>query len=189
MLLSSSFCILSKTLIRRSKMNNQNNNRFTTGLFDTRESAEKAYADAIEKGYKPEEITVLMSDESRKKYYDSELVQMQDGNKAMEGMAVGGAAGAVIGGTLAAIAAMGTSLVLPGLGLIVAGPLAAGIAGAGAGSVTGGLIGSLVGWGIPEERAKFYEKGIKSGGIVLGVEDKNNVNLENSWSKYHNSNF
>lgn len=169
-------------------MNNDNdNNRFTTGLFDTRESAEKAYEEAIEKGYKPEEITVLMSDESRKKYYDSELVQMQDSSKAVEGMAVGGATGAVIGGTLAAIAAMGTNLVLPGLGLIVAGPLAAGIAGIGAGSVAGGLIGSLIGWGIPEERAKFYEKGIKSGGIVLGVEPKENVNLENSWSKYHSS--
>ena len=31
------------------------------------------------------------------------------------------------------------------------------------------LVGALVGAGIPEERAKLYEKGIDEGGIVLGV--------------------
>ena len=31
------------------------------------------------------------------------------------------------------------------------------------------VVGALVGAGIPEERAKLYEKGIDEGGIVLGV--------------------
>ena len=35
------------------------------------------------------------------------------------------------------IAAIGTTLVIPGLGLVIAGPIAAGLAGAGAGSITG----------------------------------------------------
>jgi len=34
---------------------------------------------------------------------------------------------------------------------------------------TGGLIGLLVGAGIPEERVKHYEEGIKKGGILMGV--------------------
>ena len=58
---------------------------------------------------------------------------------------------------------LGTSLVIPGLGLIIAGPLAAGLAGAGAGGITGGLIGALVGSGIPEDRAKIYEDGKLNG--------------------------
>jgi len=70
---------------------------------------------------------------------------------------------------IAAIAAIGTSIALPGLGLIVAGPLAAALVGAGAGGITGGLIGALVGSGIPEERAREYETGIREGGIVLSV--------------------
>ena len=50
-----------------------------------------------------------------------------------------------------AVAAVGTTLLIPGLGIVVAGPLAAVIAGAGAGAATGGLIRALVGWNIPEE--------------------------------------
>jgi uncharacterized membrane protein len=57
--------------------------------------------------------------------------------------------------------------------LVIAGPLAAALAGAGAGGLTGGLIGALVGSGIPEDRAKEYEEGIKSGGMVMGVNPRN----------------
>ena len=31
------------------------------------------------------------------------------------------------------------------------------------------LAGALIGWGIPEDRAEYYESGIKEGGTVLGV--------------------
>jgi uncharacterized membrane protein len=68
-----------------------------------------------------------------------------------------------------AIAAVGTNILVPGLGLVIAGPIAAAIAGAGAGSVTGGLIGALVGAGIPDYKAKEYQEGIARGNIVLGV--------------------
>jgi hypothetical protein len=51
--------------------------------------------------------------------------------------------------------------------LLVAGPIAAALAGAGAGAVAGGAIGALVGAGIPEERVKEYESGLKEGGIVM----------------------
>ena len=74
-----------------------------------------------------------------------------------------------VGAILAAIAAVGTTIAIPGLGLVIAGPLAAAIAGAGAGGAAGGLVGALVGWGIPEERVKRYEAGIKQGGILMGV--------------------
>ncbi len=73
---------------------------------------------------------------------------------------------------------------IPGLGLIVAGPLAAALAGAGAGGLTGGLVGALVGSGIPEERAALYEEGIKNGGTVFGVTPRNDEDadyFENEW--------
>lgn len=166
-------------------MNENNDKRFTTDLFNDRRSAEQAYDDAIARGYKPEDINVLMSEDSRQKYYDSELVRAEPGDKSMEGLAIGGALGGAIGGTIGAIAAIGTSIVFPGLGLVIAGPLAAGLAGAGAGSISGGLLGALIGWGIPEERAKIYEQGLKSGGIVLGVNERSDLPpLENDWKKY-----
>ncbi|MBA2710302.1 MAG: hypothetical protein H0U57_06915 [Tatlockia sp.] len=156
----------------------------TTEIFKDRESAEKAYQAAIDEGYKPQDINVIMSEDSRKQYYDSVLVK--EGTKVSEGLAIGSATGGAIGGLVAAIAAIGTSLVIPGLGLIVAGPLAAGLAGAGAGSIAGGIVGSLVGWGIPEDKAKSFETGIKSGGIVLGVKDHSpSSNLASAWKNFN----
>jgi hypothetical protein len=56
--------------------------------------------------------------------------------------------------------------------------LAAGLAGAGAGGLTGGLIGALIGSGIPEDRAKRYEEGIKNGRIVMGVHPRNDEDAD-----------
>jgi hypothetical protein len=75
---------------------------------------------------------------------------------------------------LAAIAAVGTSIALPGIGLVIAGPIAAALAGAGAGGAAGGVIGALVGAGIPEHRAKVYDAGLRGGGILIGIEAKSN---------------
>lgn len=155
----------------------------TTKLFNTREDAEKAYNDAIDAGYISTDINVMMSDASRDKYYNSVLVK--EGTKAGTGAGVGGATGAAIGGIAAAVAAIGTSLVIPGLNLVVAGPIAAGLAGIGAGAMTGGVVGACVGWGIPEDKAKVIATGIESGGIVLGVNDNRpGANLENRWNSY-----
>ena len=60
-------------------------------------------------------------------------------------------------------------MALPGLGLVLAGPLAVALGAAGAAGLTVGLIGALSDWGIPEERAKQYEPGIRDGGILMGV--------------------
>lgn len=155
----------------------------TTELFKDKESAEKAYNEALNNGYAPKDINVIMSEDSRNKYYGSVLVKEE--SKATQGMGVGGATGAAIGGIVAAVATIGSSLIIPGLGLAIAGPLVAGLAGAGAGGITGGFIGALIGWGIPEDKAKIYETGIKSGGIILGVhENQANRSLEAGWEKY-----
>ncbi len=81
-------------------------------------------------------------------------VNTEFGSKAMEGADIGGATGATIGGLIGAIAAIGTSVVIPGWGLEVSGPLVAALLGAGAGGVAGGLLGALVGSVIPGKRAE-----------------------------------
>jgi hypothetical protein len=165
-------------------MNDKKNLHLTTEIFKDRESAEKAYQAAIDEGYMPHDINVIMSEDSRNEYYDSVLVK--EGSKVSEGLAIGSATGGAIVGIVAAIAAIGTSLVIPGLNLIIAGPLAAGLAGAGAGSIAGGMVGALVGWGIPEDKAKAFESGIKSGGIVLGIHHPSPQNkLAATWKNYN----
>jgi hypothetical protein len=148
-----------------------------TGLFRDRESAERAYGSVTSRGYKQDDVNLLMSDETRKKHF-VDGAETELGNKALEGAGTGAAIGGTIGATLAAIAAIGTTLALPGLGLLVAGPIAAALAGAGAGGATGGLIGALVGAGIPEERVKHYEEGIRNGGIMMGVTPRSDDDAE-----------
>jgi len=155
-----------------------------TGLFTDRDSAEQGFEALRARGYEPKDINVVMTDDTRKTHFasggDTEL-----GTKAAKGAGVGGAIGGTVGAIAAAIAAVGTSLVIPGLGLVVAGPLAAGLAGAGAGAATGGIAGALIGAGIPEERVKHYEKGIKSGGILMGVRPRSEEDVglvEREWT-------
>ena len=144
-----------------------------SGMFRDRNSAEKAYDAMHSRGYGKDDVNLLMSDETRKTHFGDDTVHSDLGDKAMEGAGVGSAIGGTAGAIIGAIAAIGTSVALPGLGLIIAGPLAAALAGAGAGGLTGGLVGALVGSGIPEEHAAEYESGIKDGGIVMGVKPRN----------------
>jgi uncharacterized protein (TIGR02271 family) len=151
-----------------------------TGMFRDRESAERAYSSLSERGYSKDEINVIMSDETRNKYYPegSDAADTELGSKALEGAGKGSAIGGTTGAILGAIAAIGTSVALPGLGLLVAGPLAGALVGAGAGGAAGGLIGAMVGSGIPEDRAKEYEAGVKDGGIVMGFNPRSNEDAE-----------
>lgn len=156
-----------------------------TGLFPDRDSAERGFNALTERGYKQEDVNLVMSDDTRKQHFVDAGTPTELGNKAAEGAGVGGAIGGTIGAILAAVAAVGTSIAIPGLGLVLAGPLAAAIAGAGAGAATGGLVGALVGWNIPEERVLRYEEGIKKGGILMGVSPRNDEDakyLSQNWT-------
>src|SRR5918998_3795706 len=158
----------------------QKRSQVITGMFRDRDSAERAYTSLSERGYSKDDINVIMSDETRNKYYPegSDAADTELGSKALEGAGKGSAIGGTTGAILGAIAAIGTSVVLPGLGLVVAGPLAAALAGAGAGGATGGLIGALIGSGIPEDRARVYDEGVRSGGIVMGVNPRSDEDAE-----------
>jgi hypothetical protein len=158
--------------------------RMMTGMFRDRTSAERAYNSLSSRGYSKDDVNLVMSDDTRKKHFSSDSADTDLGDKALEGAGAGSAIGGTLGAIVGAVAAIGTSVAVPGLGLIVAGPLAAGLAGAGAGGLTGGLLGALVGSGIPEDRAKEYEHGVKEGGIVMGVHPRNEEDatyLENEW--------
>ena len=145
-------------------------------LFLNNVDAEKAYQFLIEKGYDKVNITLIMSEATREKYFSNtthegelEASPMSTAGKAS---AIGGTIGVTIGAILGITLAIGTSFVIPGLGFLVAGPLMAGLAGAGAVGVAGGLIGALMGVGLGEDRAKLYEENLKNGQILVGIHPK-----------------
>lgn len=161
-------------------------NPYVSGMFRDRESAERAWESARARGYTDSDVDIMMTKDTRDKYFaddnDTEL-----GNKAMEGAGTGAAIGGTLGAIVAAVAAGVSTVALPGIGLVIAGPLAAALTGAGAGAATGGIIGALVGSGIPEERAKVYEDGVKQGGIVMGVRPRSDDDAEHihkNWSSF-----
>ncbi|MBC7911158.1 MAG: hypothetical protein H7Y30_11690 [Pyrinomonadaceae bacterium] len=163
--------------------------RMVTGLFRDRESAERAYNSVSGRGYDKDDVNLLMSDDTRSKYFkdDDNAPDTELGSKALEGAGLGSAIGGTTGAVLGAIAAIGTTIALPGLGLLVAGPIVAALAGAGAGSLTGGLVGALIGAGIPEDRAKIYDEEVRKGGIVMGVNprtDEDAEYFENEWKSH-----
>ena len=157
---------------------------YVTGFYDDPTLAGSAYGRLRERDYAAEDIDVVMSDQTRDKYF----AETEMGTKAAEGLGVGGAVGGGVGAALASIFAVGSAVAVPGLGLVVAGPIAAALAGAGAGAAAGGLIGAMVGAGIPEEHAKTYDEGIRKGGVLIGTRAKDAATaaeLERELSSYN----
>ena len=176
-------------LVTPSVTGRGDDNRYITGLYTTPDAASRAYEGLTTKhGYQPSDINVVMSEETRRRHFGDVTpgTELEHGSKAAEGLGKGAAIGGGIGAALAALFAVGTSLVIPGIGLVVAGPIAAALAGAGAGAATGGVIGALVGAGIPEDRVRDYERGINDGGIVIGTKYRDDDHARELESEYTN---
>ena len=169
------------------------------GIFRSHADANNCYLDLLRRGFQSSDINLMMSDETRTQVFsggstkgeeeearidsmDNEgpgvaAVATRSGRKSRtgsrhmsaQGVGVGGGIGTITGATLAAIAAAGTSVVFPGLSLIVAGPLIAALAGGGAGALVGGIVGGLVGLGVPEQVAEDYHEALSDGGAVISV--------------------
>jgi hypothetical protein len=164
-----------------------------TGLFTSKESAEHAYRSATRLGYENSDIDVLMSEETRNRYFsaghDTKTDLSSNATKDAAGDGkfandLGGPAGGTIGTIAPALAGVGTLLLVPVLGVLAAGPIAVALSAAGAVGLAGALMGALTKWGIPERRIEEYEQGIREGGILLGVKprsDEDASNLVREW--------
>lgn len=147
--------------------------KMLTAIFRDRVAASNAFNWLLNRGYRSDEINVLMTDKTRATLTEREA-PIKAGSKAAEGVAAGGAVGTAVGAGAAALAALGTFVVVPGVGWVVAGPLFMALVGGGAGAVAGGAIGGLIGLGISESNATAYEEALREGGIVFGVVPHNN---------------
>lgn len=139
--------------------------KLVTGMFLTRDAAERAVADLEALGCSQDAISVMMSDQTRAHQFAVDTAV-----KAAEGAGMGAGVGGTLGALVALLTAGGAIVATGGAAApLVAGPLAAALAGAGIGGLGGGLVGSLIGAGISEERARTYEATLYSGGILLAV--------------------
>lgn len=136
------------------------------GLYEDINDARAAIEELISAGFDRSDVSLLASN----RWTDDEIGVAtvnadQMGSDVATGIATGGALGG-LGGVLLGLGA----LAIPGLGpIIAAGPLVAGLAGAGIGAAVGGLVGALVNWGIPPDEADVYAESVRRGGILVGL--------------------
>src|SRR6266853_3638268 len=99
--------------------------RMVTGLFRSKESAERAYRSATRLGYGNSDIDVLMSEETRTRYFspghdtktDPSSNAIKEGAEdGKSGDQLGGPTGGTIGTIAPALAGVGTLLLVPVLG-------------------------------------------------------------------------
>lgn len=115
------------------------------------------------RGFREDDISVLMSENTHHQYFAP-----QENTKAPEGATVGTLSGGILGALIGGLTLAG-NIILPGAGLLVAGPLVGALTAGAIGAATGGLIGALIGAGIPEHEAKFFENALKEEGRILVV--------------------
>lgn len=138
--------------------------RAVFGIFHSREEVENCVDTLKVRGFRGEDISVLMPSIQSSKEFSEEK-----STKAPEGAAAGASSGLVLGGALGWLVGAG-ALAIPGIGpFVAAGPILASIAGAGIGGTVGGITGALIGYGIPEHEAKRYENRVQEGGILISV--------------------
>lgn len=152
------------------------NLELVSGIFTSQQDLHQLFGGLEALGIDHDHVSVLMSEQTRT-YYSDSLDEISDETgfggegfrqttKMPEGAATGGLTGGIVGAIIGGLTLVG-SVLLPGVGLLVAGPLVGAITGGAIGTAAGGLVGGLVGMGIPENEAKYYQDSIQQRGNVL----------------------
>ena len=147
-----------------------------TGTFHDEHAANHAIDKLMEVGYASDDISVIMSKETRSHFDKNAAPGETQGahvaKGAAGGAAIGGTLGAIVAGALATTGAIGATVVTGGIAApFVVGPLAAALlAGAGAGAAAGSGIGAILGAATPHEQVRKVQNDVDAGMIVVAVQ-------------------
>lgn len=134
------------------------------GVFETRERAERVMEDLKAAGFDEDKIGMVHRNAEGK----LEKTGAADETYAEEGAVAGAVAGAAGGALVGAGIIAG---VIPVIGPVLAiGTLGTVLLNAAGGAAIAGIAGALIGWGVPEEDAGFYENEVKSGRYLVTVD-------------------
>lgn len=136
--------------------------RAVAGLFPTRPAAEGAIVALKNAGFDEGAISVVMQDQKAQGEVTSE-----HGTHTVDAAVGGGIVGGTAGALLAATGAIAiSSVILPGIGGILAGGVIASVLG----GTAGWLVGGLLGLGIPKEEAEYYQTRVQGGDALVTVD-------------------
>jgi len=136
------------------------------GVFETRARADQAVAQLKKGGFDDADIGMVYRDAEGKTVKTGAADDTYAEEGAVTGAVAGAAGGALIGAGIAAgvIPVIGPVLAIGTLGTI--------LLNAAGGAALVGIAGALVGWGIPEDDATFYENEVKGGRYLVMVDTK-----------------
>jgi hypothetical protein len=141
---------------------NANIRSTVVGVFQDRSKAQEA-VDALKRaGFREDQIGVATRHEG-----GEDGLEKGTGSKTAEGAAIGAATGAGIG----VLWGLGVAAQLfPPLGIVAGGTIMALLASAATGAGVATVIGALVGLGVPEDEAAYYEGEVKGGRTLVTVQ-------------------
>ncbi len=143
------------------------NHATVVGVFHDREAARSAVNELRSLGFAEDQIGFVSRETGTRVVTGETATGTADRSKWEEGAATGVATGAGVGALWALGIAAG---MLPAIGPIIAGGILASVlASAAGGAVIAGLAGALIGLGIPEEDAHYYESEFTSGRTLVTV--------------------
>ena len=139
------------------------------GTFPTRKDAEVALINLRDAGFNMDRVSAIAQNPTGEDIADVEVKSSAE--RAKEGAETGAVMGATTGGILGLIGSLSV-LAIPGVGIAteVAVLLGNALLGSGVGAAGGSLAGALIGWGIPEEQAEYYQELVSEGNYVVLVE-------------------
>lgn len=148
--------------------------RTVIGLYEDIADAQAAINDLVRSGFDRADISLIASNRWENEWGDTPATDadgdlLVDSSQLGSDVAAGAATGGVVGGLGGVLLGLG-ALAIPGFGpLIAAGPLVAGLTGAGIGAAVGGLVGGLVNWGVPPADAELYAESVRRGNVLVGL--------------------
>ena len=142
--------------------------KVAVGVFDEQVSAQTAVQGLRNAGFTDAQIGVVAHDSAgADPDYTGKAAADSGDSKAAEGAAVGVAAGASVGALWALGIAAG---MLPAIGPVIAGGILGSLlASAAGGAAVAGIAGALIGLGIPEEEASYYDEEFREGRTIVTV--------------------
>lgn len=141
--------------------------RRAIGLFSSRQRAEAALSRLRDAGFNMDKVSVIAKNTDTSDMAGARIDQDKE-EQVLGATGVGAVSGAATGGLIGLIGSLGV-LAIPGVGIAaeVGIVLANTLLGSGIGAASGGLVGALIGWGVPEDRANYYNTRVHEHGNYL----------------------
>lgn len=139
------------------------------GTFPTHQEAEIALTELRDAGFNMDKVSAIAQNPQGEAMADVEVASSKE--RVKEGLETGAILGGTTGGMLGLIGSLSV-LAIPGVGIATEAAVLLGNAllGSGIGAAGGSLAGALVGWGIPEDQAEYYQELLSQGSYVVLVE-------------------